>query len=144
EGRDLYVEFASRLPLGHLEPKAARQIGKVGILSLGFGMGANALAIRLESAIDPVPAGLAKNTVDVYREQEYPEVPVFWRALEKAWFDCVESGKPQKVGKLHFYRTTRTLRIVLPSGRELSYFNPRRMTYSNPKYGRIDMYGGKI
>lgn len=228
EGRDLYVEFASRLPLGHLDPKTQRDIGKRGILSFGFGMGPNAFSVRIEEHIEPlsldparvypeiyrvpelpeipafghavelalfnrglqpvgeaglailyateeaareclaakggldaitvskivnrkideaisrVPILLAKKMVSVYREQEYPEVPAFWRALEKAWFDCVETGKPRKVGKLHFYRTTRTLRIVLPSGRELSYFNPRRMTYSNPKYGRIDMYGGKI
>ena len=63
--------------------------------------------------------------VDRYRSR-YSEVADFWRDLNNAAIEATENrGRVTKVGLIEFKRTGRFLHMKLPSGRLLSYNQPR-------------------
>ena len=77
---------------------------------------------------------LAARSIDAYRSDN-PEIPAMWRALDAAalwamqnphtWVPCLN-------GKVHFFRDDRYLRMRLPSGRQLSYLEPRLLPDVTP------------
>lgn len=63
-----------------------------------------------------------------FREM-YPEVPEYWKRLNRAAIEVINEGQPIRVGCVVFSRWTvngeNALRIRLPSGRYLTYINAR-------------------
>jgi DNA polymerase len=124
-GGDIYCEFASNIYGRHITKSDTqeRQLGKVAILGLGYGMGAakfydtaNAWGIEIEEA-------MAKRTVDTYRNT-YLMVRRLWYDVERAAKAAIEDfGVSQGCGfgRIQFRTGGNRLMCKLPSGRIISY-----------------------
>ena len=118
--RDIYTEFGDRYGLG-------RQGGKTGILGLGFGMGGPRFQQTcLEWGAGEIELELAKEVVRGYREQ-YPEIPQFWAALFRMYWNATKLNGKIVAGPAGLYAKVVKdhLMIKLPSGRHLTYVSPR-------------------
>lgn len=183
-GRDPYIDFATYLyhqpydALYHeykvLGNDAKRTIAKPGVLGCGYQLGAG--EERMNHKTGEIEAtgllGYARNmfvkmtpeqaklSVDTFR-QTYTDVVAFWREIEKAAKRCVRTGKPTTCNMIRFEIKAPFLRMILPSGRALSYCRPRiepvktpwgewkdSLTYEglNDKnqWVRISTHGGKL
>jgi DNA polymerase len=137
-----------------------RALGKIGILGMGFGMGAvRALEYITEYAIQyDVPSLLArvesgevdlafcKRFVDSYRA-EYPKIPLFWKTVEHAFRVATKYGTATDVSVkggvfLSFFRQGTTTVIRLPSGRCLFYEHAR--VVQGEKYEELRWHWGKL
>lgn len=115
---DLYSQLGSTIvgfPVNKKDNPEERQLGKVGILSCGYGAGAAKVAMT--NKIDE-ETGL--RIVNAYRS-EYPEVKAAWYDLENAAISAIQS--PGYVvtccsGRVHFLFDARTrwLSMCRPSG----------------------------
>ena len=121
-GDDVYVWAASQFG------SKDRQLGKVLILALGFGMG----AIKLkETALKAygvrLTAGQAERFKDGWRRSNN-KIVGFWYEMEGAAQQAIlNRGRVYAVGGsgVAFTCTARTLQMRLPSGRVLYYHKPR-------------------
>lgn len=140
-GEDVYSSFASEvlaapcrkpiksdpIPVQRLY-LGRRALGKVGILGLGYGMGAvRALEYmhqypELESKIESgeIDLGFCKRFVDAYRNK-YRMITKFWRDIENAFRYTTKYGQSQTVRGLTMSREGTTTILRLPSGRCLFY-----------------------
>jgi len=129
-GKCPYRQFASRVynirPDDIAKGSQERQLGKVAVLGLGYGMGhqkfrdtAGAPPYNIE-----LPEDRAKEIVKLYRET-YPEVPTFWRACEDAFTKAINEKSSVPVGRITFGATAEWGWIVLPSGRAIWMREPR-------------------
>jgi DNA polymerase bacteriophage-type len=138
--RDVYVNLAARLynqdydELLHLakvvkDPaaKQKRQLGKIGELGLGYGMGAPHLEEWAEGqGINWETAGLdPAEVVAGWRELHAPIVQ-FWDDLQRAASDAAEGGHAT-VGLYEFGKVDGDVWLVLPSQRPIVY---RRMRFA--------------
>lgn len=89
-GVDLYCDFASKLfgrPITKAD-KAERQLGKVAMLSLQYGAGAERfqemvrIAARTDSSMTPIDLDTAKSIVTLYRSVHYRVVDLWHRCHE--------------------------------------------------------------
>jgi DNA polymerase bacteriophage-type len=160
EGADLYCDLATAIRGRPVTKDMAedRQLGKTGILGLGFGCGEERFRemcrVQYGLIISEADALKAKT---VYRST-YAAVPRFWYALEGAVRECIMHKTSRQVDKLRVQATPGLLTIKLPSGRELRYRNPRvgrddGITFDGPRsddegasrgYGKVSTYGGKL
>lgn len=108
-----------------------RQIGKVMELALGFQGSVGAFRKMGGSTADTLPDEEILTLVRKWRDA-HPNIRGFWYDLERAAKEaiCGVEGKTYRVGHVAFdkvrdSRGREWLRIKLPSGRYLSYFNPR-------------------
>lgn len=157
---DLYVDMAGAL-YGEAAAQANRQMGKIAILGLGYGMGKDRFveAARLMGGID-VDADEAQEVVQTYR-QRYASIVRWWYSLSDASIQCVETGEPQVVTKVRFTLEDDFLFVQLPSGRKLAYNQPTVREEDTPvgrkpqlsymgvnsitkKWERKRTYGGKL
>lgn len=173
DGVDLYCDLASKVfghPVTKREYPKKRGVGKIGILGLGYQMGAPKLyAEGVKAKADPalwMPA-LANITKETYRAT-YPMVPALWAGLEQASIEAVLTGRPHAYGRITYFVQTRGahkwLGCRLPSGRDIWYYDPSvreaplpwstaerpasalKLSYWAQKMGRwqhVDTYGGK-
>lgn len=142
----VYSQFASRIYNRPIEGKGPeRQLGKVAVLGLGYGMGEKKFIET--AATDPrtpdisvtemvrqlnprrrvwetVEQTKGKIIVDLYR-RTYPEIPALWRDSEEAMKMAISTGQPQTCGFLTFGCTYPWAWIRLPSGRFLWYYEPQ-------------------
>jgi DNA polymerase len=128
---DIYTVTAANIL--HKDPsaitKAERGIGKVAVLSLGFGGSVGALirmALSYRIHLDPIEA---RRIVDAWREAN-PWAREFWNALWDAAMTAWETpGLITTAGRIAFtYHEDYlggTLFMALPSGRLLTYPRPR-------------------
>jgi DNA polymerase len=134
-GHDLYIEFMSWLlqkPLTKENNPDERAYGKVVILGSGFGMGPDkfveycaTFGLVMPLCSDDPDEITAQKCINGFREK-YKEIPMYWRALENACKEAVEFHKCIYVkGVVVDGRNPRVLRIKLPSGRYIHYFNAR-------------------
>jgi DNA polymerase len=134
-GDDLYKQLASRIykvPVDAVT-KDQRHTGKSGILGGGYGAGWRAFQASCRKQGLQLPEALAKATIEAYRGKHAPVV-TFWADLERAAVRAVGTGKPQPVGRhLTFHAEDQWLFCRLPSGRNLSWFQPRLK--------RVERYG---
>lgn len=205
EGRDPYIDFASRMENIPYEEVSAemRQIAKPGTLGCGFGLGGGkeirrgkcsackrAANVPLEAKegvydcsacharafkVGPIQkTGLWRYAemmgVDLSQEQAQKQVMEFrtafaevcelWYWLEEAFIACVQTKRVQEVGVLKFRYQDPALRVVLPSGREISYVNPFAIKGRDDRgfqsvsigfdglrgrtWGRQSTYGGRL
>jgi hypothetical protein len=129
---DVYADFASDVfgqPVTKSGQPGHRFIGKTGVLSLGYGCGAETFhrktiiqARQLDITLDGLfNEGVAKVTVDTYRQRFY-RIRAMWRDLDDLLQDVLRNDYAQerKLGPV----TIAPKRILLPNGLFLRYDDP--------------------
>ena len=106
--------------------KEQRGIGKAAVLGLGYGMGANTFvdACKIFAGVE-IKRSFAKHVVNTYRETN-ANIKSFWRAVGNAALEAVKNpGERFHAGEyVSFFVDGPTLKLQLPSGRCLHYWNP--------------------
>jgi len=156
-GPDPYIDQASIIYSLHPDNiiSEQRQVGKMSILGLGFGMGADTFREQLESLGVDMSDLDTNDLVELYRNR-FSGVVSLWRKLNSAAMKAVKTRQVQDTGYIKYGMDGDFLRCKLPSGRCLSYFEPRLeqnrfdrpgLTYMAWKKGqwmRTETYGGKL
>lgn len=130
-GVDVYIKDGADItgtPIDKIDKKhRARTVGKVSVLSCGYGAGVNGITGMLKNYGLETSDTLAASIVSTYRAK-YRKIVSFWYECEKVFFDAVaRPGVEMKIGDyIRAKKTGRTLRVVLPSGRSLYYHNIRK------------------
>ena len=156
---DVYKDLATKI-YGVKYAKVTdkqRDIGKRGILGLGFGMGFVKFIstcwtegrVRLSEA-----AGL--KVVNIYRKT-YPEIPEMWRKIENCFKEALKNKRVMQyyhkptatVSNLTFLYSGNSMKVTLPSGRIQYYFQPRitesnDIAYRHPNRGLAKTWGGSL
>lgn len=155
----VYSQFASRVYARTIVDKGPeRQLGKVAVLGLGYGMG-EVKFIETAAATKGVPdisvktevtgwdrrAGRevtkqithGKVIVDLYR-RTYPEIPRFWNDCEAAFIYAAQNQTRVQVRRVVFGCQGKWGYIVLPSGRCIWYYDPQVAQAKNPWNGRME------
>lgn len=159
DGKDLYCETASRMfgvPVEkHGINSELRQKGKIAVLACGYGGSVGAL-----KAMGALGMGLAehelKPIVDAWRAAN-PHIVQLWADVEEAAITTITSRQPIHLRNLRFTVESGIMFIKLPSGRRLSYVQPKlgENRWGNPSitymgtttgrhWGRLETYGGKL
>jgi hypothetical protein len=114
-----YCITASRILRRAVTPddEAGRQVGKTADLALGFG---GALGAWRRFDADEHTDQEINGFVQRWR-QSHPTTTRFWRRLESTAKRAIRIGERGTLGNLAFELESGTLRIVLPSGRAISY-----------------------
>lgn len=129
-GKCPYRQFASRVynvpPDSIAKGSQERQLGKVAVLGLGYGMGADKFMATAAAPPYHIELSLdrAKEIVKLYRET-YPEVPKFWAACELAFIRAINERSSVSVGRVTFGCNGDWGWIILPSGRPIWMRKPR-------------------
>lgn len=135
----VYRQFAERAtgkPANQIGKRdKERQLGKVAVLGLGYGMGGRPRAGSATYPLSTFQAAAAGSPyfltltddesiriVDLFR-QTYREIPAFWASLEDAFRQSVQHRKPVQCGLLLVTTTDdgEWTSIRLPSGRQIWY-----------------------
>lgn len=112
--------------------KTERDLGKRAILGCGYGMGVDKFIDTCAKEGSPISRDLAERAVRGYREKNV-RIKNYWYALDRAAVNAVlEPGKRFYAGRIAFYCTGSWLYMVLPSGRELSYYKPMTRVEMTP------------
>jgi len=124
-GRDSYRVFAMKYfnILYEEVTKEQRSFSKPPVLGCGYMLGWRGLIAYSEGYGVDMDEESARAAVDTFRGM-YPEIPEFWRWIEKAVKYVIQSGNSLDGYRLHIERDDHFLRIWLPSGRALSYYQP--------------------
>ena len=122
KGGDVYKEMASAIYNVDVESvtDGQRQVGKMAILGCGYGMGGKRFAEQCATMGIKVDEDEAKRIVAVYREKNN-RIAQYWRDVEQDFVDMVKGAG--RVG---------TVPLPLPSGRSLTYHNPRIIQRETP------------
>lgn len=121
-GGDVYKEMASAIYNVNVEnvTDGQRQVGKMAILGCGYGMGGKRFAEQCATMGINVDEDEAKRIVSVYREKN-DRIAQYWRNSENEFVEMVKgAGRVGSVG------------LPLPSGRSLTYHNPRIIQRETP------------
>lgn len=123
---DVYKAMAAKIysvPAAEVT-KAQRQIGKIAILGLGYGMGAKAFqqTCKLMAGVE-IDRKFAKQVVRAYRNSN-DKIVEFWGALNRACVSSIQTKQPHRVGRLEVSTDDDWMRIKLPGGRLLHYREP--------------------
>ena len=128
QGEDPYLSLASRVyhRLLTKADKKERQVGKSGVLGLGFGMG----WVRFQGWVQKSSAilldeELCNSVVQTYRKEWAPEVPKLWYGLMDAAVRAVWYGEIREAYGVQYKVEDGFLTARLPSGRKLYYWNPQ-------------------
>jgi DNA polymerase len=114
-GEDIYLAAAEDLP------DQDRQLGKVTILSMGFGGGVGAFQTMAHNYGVYISDGDA-NRIKVAWRKANPWAPDFWHALEDGAKRAVRNpGVTLHVGRVRYVCINGVLYCILPSGTMLSY-----------------------
>ena len=175
QGVDVYRDMAATIygldraafmaiPEDQLSPEETeqRRIGKNGVLSSGYGIGAEGFYRRFCRHVEG-GRELAARIVGVYRNQWAPAVPRLWRDLEGTARRAMQRPGQPAVARcgVVYQLTTRVglpcLICVLPNGKLLHYANARidgadkwgrpRWVYNAYKQGQwreVAPYGGQL
>lgn len=166
-GGDIYCESASHIyhvpVVKHGLNGELRQRGKVAELALGYGGSVGAM--KSMDTTGSVPEEEMLTIVRQWRA-ESPNIVRFWKNIERAAISCISGEGPQHIPikgaqpiklRMQVIGGTPVLRITLPSGRDVSYWDPivkdsdwgLRITYMSQnqttrKWERTETYGGKL
>lgn len=163
---DIYCESASRIyhvpVVKHGINGELRQRGKVAELALGYGGSVGAM--KQMDTTGSVPEEEMSGIVQQWR-RESPAIVRMWKECQNAAVSVISGRQPRRVSRTlqgtEFYMErvagTPVLIIRLPSGRPISFWDPKvmesemgpRVTYMNQnqttrKWERCETYGGKI
>ena len=164
-GGDVYRVMASKIY--SITPGAVnsvqRQVGKMSILGLGYGMGAKKFTDSCQKQAGvTLTEDQAKTVVQLYRNTN-ANIVGFWGHLNRAAINAVKNpGSVQAVGDIKYTSRGGYLWCVLPSKRPLAYAKPRIVERETPwgstneavsfegldsftkKWERHDLYGGLL
>lgn len=139
-GRDIYVrEAAGIFNVSETEITSdKRQIGKVAILSCGFGGGVGAFAAMGRNYGIILTESDAKRTVDAWRRANQWAVS-YWQSLEEAYTRALRNkGREFSAGRVTYLYDGVHLWYALPSGRVLCYpfarLEPDGVTYAKASW----------
>jgi DNA polymerase len=154
-GEDVYVYTADKIG------STDRQLGKVSVLGLGFGMGSNKFVESAATYKITLSPERAQEVVTAWRKAN-SKIVSFWYDLDRAARDAIENNASTQVGRVIVRMgrgpMTGSMLIVLPSGRKLAYRNARleydgegkqSITYDGTdqktrKWETLRTYGGKL
>ena len=130
-GKDIYIREAAgiyRVPYEEIAEEYAatdeserRQVGKVAILSLGFGGSTGAFAAMGRNYGVVMPESDAKRVVDAWRRAN-PWAVRYWGKLEDAYTRALRNpGREFSTGRVTYLYDGQHLWYALPSGRVLCY-----------------------
>lgn len=121
-GGDVYKEMASAIYNVDVEnvTDGQRQVGKMAILGCGYGMGGKRFAEQCASMGINIGEVEAKRIVYVYRDKN-SKIADYWGDIEQEFIETVKEA--DGVG---------TVGLPLPSGRLLTYHNPRIIQRETP------------
>jgi Casjensviridae DNA polymerase len=148
---DLIRDKKSKDPATRARIKRYRQFGKVGVLGAIYRLGGGdwGWKTNADGTKDRIKTGLwgfaeamgieltreeAHNIVEVFRKKAYPEIPQCWRNLEDAVKDVLGGVQTVRrigpegcivIDKINLLDRNPILRVQLPSGRYLHYFDAR-------------------
>lgn len=115
------------------EHKTERQLGKKAVLGLGYNMGWEKFQATVwnEEGIW-LDDNFCKKVVNIYRKVQCPEMPVLWKAVERAAIAACQEGGEHFAGgdpitgdgRISYFVNGRFLHCRLPSGRLLAYLDP--------------------
>ena len=137
EGRDIYIREAAgiyRIPEEQIGPESEeRQIGKVAILSLGFGGSVGAFTAMGRNYGIVMPESDSRRIVDAWRRAN-PWAVRYWAKLEDAYTRALRNpGREFSAGRVTYLYDKQHLWYALPSGRILCYpfakFEGEEITY---------------
>lgn len=157
-GEDLYCATASAMfhkpVVKHGINGELRQKGKIATLACGYGGSVGAL-----KAMGTLDMGLKEEElqpiVTAWREAN-PHIVKYWWNVDAAVMKAVRLHLPSQVGSIYIYYQSGMLFIKLPSGRRLSYVQPRigqnqfgndcvtYMGIDQQHWSRIESYGPKF
>ena len=157
-GEDLYCATASAMfhkpVVKHGINGELRQKGKIATLACGYGGSVGAL-----KAMGALDMGLKEEElqpiVNAWREAN-PHIVKYWWDVDAAVMKAVKLHLPSQVGLVYIYYQSGMLFIKLPSGRRLSYVQPRigqnqfgndcvtYMGIDQQHWSRIESYGPKF
>ena len=148
-GRDVYSEFASRL-YGYRVTKQMhsreRQVGKVAILSLGYGSGALTFLNMCRNKDVILTDHEAEKVVNLYRRR-HPHIVRNWARAEKLILRRIQTGRAMRWGPLVVERHA----LRLPNDNRLHYCDLKRTIVKGKRqwqYMRAAMprtlYGAKL
>lgn len=163
---DIYCESASRIyhkpVVKHGINGELRQRGKIAELALGYGGSVGAM--KAMDTTGSVPEEEMQGIVKQWR-RESPSIVKMWGACQDAAVEVIEGEAAVKrlaafkniTFRMAQVNGSRVLRIYLPNGRPISYWEPQvmdtemgpRITYMNQnqttkKWERTETYGGKL
>ena len=164
QDKDVYIDMASaiyKVPAEDVTPEQ-RQVGKMAILGLGYGMGWKTFKRNSKMMGAEIDEEFAKTVVNTYRSK-YESVKIFWKQLENVAKAAVSNpGKVVRLGKIAYCFLNNFLSCKLPSGRLIRYYMPSIQprvtswgatqdtlcfmgvdTYTR-KWGEQTTYGGKL
>jgi hypothetical protein len=162
-GEDLYCEMATDTygyPVNKHDHPKERQLGKVAVLGLGFGMGKDKFydtATGSQWRID-IERSVTDTAVVVFREK-YDKVTAYWKFLNEQVIPAMADGREMFADPHGLIRTTK-YGLVLPNGRTLRYPNLHQRKNPDPdsyfktewvfdciegkKITKTRLYGGKL
>ncbi len=124
EGGDVYKEMAKDIynkPVDKITG-GERQVGKMAILGCGYGMGGKRFAEQCAVMGIDVDPDEAARIVKVYRESN-DKISGYWSKVEREFLDLCHSA---------IDAGEKIVRAPLPSGRSLTYHNPRIIQRETP------------
>ncbi len=131
---ELTTETAETYDIEKVGEKNQFQVGKCIAHNCGFGMGWEKFkATAWDQYRLKLSDEQSKTAVKTYREAN-EAVPILWKAYEQAAIMAIEDKVVAKAGKCKFYIKGNFLRVRLPSGRCLSYLDPR-ISWRETEYG---------
>ena len=133
-GQDIYVREASLIFKTDEVTPDMRQIGKVAILSCGYGGSVGAFAAMGRNYGVHLPEAAARRTVDAWRRANQWAVR-YWQALESAYMRAMRNPNQEfAAGRVVYLFDGVHLWYALPSGRVLCYpyarFEPDGVSYA--------------
>lgn len=138
QGVDTYKAMASKVygcDVQDVTPDQ-RQFGKAIELGCGFGMGVDKFFDTCKKQGQSVSKTLAENAVETYRAA-HKDIVRFWYALGNAAIAAANTpGTVFECEKLKLFYDGRFLKIKLPSGRRLFYYNPAVVIVEHKKFGK--------
>lgn len=126
EGKDTYKPFAAQhfgVPYEAVT-KAQRTFAKPSVLGCGYMLSWRGLLAYADAMGVTMGDEDAQSMVNTFRTM-YHEVPAFWKWIDQAVKYVVTSGRPAEGYHLLLERDSDFLRIWLPSGRAISYYQPQ-------------------
>lgn len=150
EGKDPYVSDAAQI-YGVREDQvtpAQRQIGKVARLALGYQGAVGAFGSMSRNYGIFLPEDEVRRIVSRWRGSN-GAIVAYWEAIQTMVLDALRvQGSVQSVRNVRAISANGTLRIILPSGRQLWYRalrfdEEKQLCYTSPR-GKAHVYGGKF
>lgn len=140
-GEDMYCDMAGVIFNREITPamKTERNLGKIAVLGLGYGMGASKAKETFGQDLEKAgikPGTFVNQFRDHYSSLSSPEIPLgLWQRMIHAVTTCISDNEETFAGKCRVVPGDYTfplpdgkdgcfLDIILPSGRFIRYWNP--------------------